>query len=234
MNPLFVPQNIKIIYDTFINKKKERFDIIMDPLQAIIQISLLRFCPQGTKITINNNILELQLPTYTQGIIRWYNNDNKDDIFYLFNVCKRFGKIYGFLKQFEEKFIDNETGETKTTNLYDILIESAKDGFNKLLQTYSSVDKVSLLHTINMYKMLLDNTNIFDNNNEDNNLENNNMENVFSNIKTNYSNELYKIIHNTLHLLIQNPNNNYINGLNNILNTTNFTIREWINKNIIF
>ena len=28
-------------------KKKERFDIILEPLQAIMQLALLSFCPKG-------------------------------------------------------------------------------------------------------------------------------------------------------------------------------------------
>ena len=34
------------------NKRKERFDIILDPLQAVIQLACLRFCPIGTKLSI--------------------------------------------------------------------------------------------------------------------------------------------------------------------------------------
>ena len=39
------------------DKKKERFDIILEPLQAITQLSLLAFCPYGSKLTISNNLL---------------------------------------------------------------------------------------------------------------------------------------------------------------------------------
>ena len=86
-------------YHNIYAKKKERFEMILEPLQAILQLALLSFCPKGTKITINQNILQLQMPYYTQGILRWYQNDNKDDLFYLFYVCKRFSRFYGHLKQ---------------------------------------------------------------------------------------------------------------------------------------
>jgi hypothetical protein len=29
-------------------KKKERFDIILEPLQAVTQLALLSFCPKGS------------------------------------------------------------------------------------------------------------------------------------------------------------------------------------------
>lgn len=153
--------NFKMFYNTITNKKKERFELILEPLQAILQIAFLSFSPKGTKITINKNILQLQLPYYTQGIMRWYQNDNKDDLFYLFYVCKRFSRFYHHLK-----IIKN--GDY---NLYDVLIYCAIDGLNNLIQTYSNSEKMSLLHTLELYKLLLRNPQQFDaidnNNNDD-------------------------------------------------------------------
>ena len=39
-------------------KRKERFEIILEPLQAMIQISFLGFYPIGSKLNIHNNIIE--------------------------------------------------------------------------------------------------------------------------------------------------------------------------------
>ena len=79
-------------------KKKERFEIILEPLQAILQLSLLSFCPIGTKLTIQNNLLYVQPPSWHQGIMRRYNNDTQADVFFLFNVIRRFNKFYAYLK----------------------------------------------------------------------------------------------------------------------------------------
>ena len=47
---------------TFIkNDKKERFDMILEPLQSIIQLALISYCPIGSKLSIVNNILQIQL-----------------------------------------------------------------------------------------------------------------------------------------------------------------------------
>ena len=35
-------------------RKKERFDIILEPLQAVTQLALISFCPKGSKLTISN------------------------------------------------------------------------------------------------------------------------------------------------------------------------------------
>ena len=64
------------------DKRKERFDIILEPLQAMTQLALLSFCPRGSKLTITNNILSIQLPMWGQSFIRSYNQDKKDDVFF--------------------------------------------------------------------------------------------------------------------------------------------------------
>lgn len=144
--------SFQFFYNNIYAKKKERFEMILEPLQAILQLALLSFCPKGTKITINQNLLQLQMPYYTQGILRWYQNDNKDDLFYLFYVCKRFSRFYNHLKNIR----------VKNYNLYDMLIECAKEGLNNLIQTYSNSEKISLLHTLELYKLLLSHPQQFD------------------------------------------------------------------------
>jgi hypothetical protein len=236
MNTVLLPHNIKLIYDTFINKKKERLDIILEPLQCILQISLLKFCPVGTKITISNNLLQLQLPTYTQGIIRWYNNDNREDLFYLFNACKRFGIFYKHLKENKLVFNTNDD-EIIETNLYDTLIYCCKEGLDKLIMTYSNIDRISLHHTLELYKLILDNDEEQLINNQNKKPQERNIENIFINIKDIYSNEEINIIHNSLNLLLNNENSDcsdYIKGLNTMLKPTYSKIKKWINENIIF
>ena len=59
-------------------RKKERSDMILEPLQ-VMQLALLSHCPIGTKVSVSDNILQLQKPTLLQGVWRWYNSDGKDD-----------------------------------------------------------------------------------------------------------------------------------------------------------
>ena len=65
--------------------RKEKTEMILEPMQVMIQLALLSFCPLGTKISVSSNILYLQLPTFYQGAVRWYQNDTKDDLHYLFH-----------------------------------------------------------------------------------------------------------------------------------------------------
>ena len=137
-----------ILYNTFIlSKKKERFGIILEPLQALLQLSLLSFTPIDTKLNIYNNILYIQIPTWNQSLRRSYNNDSKNDLFFLFNVFIRFNKFYQHLKNIKDE----------NTNLFILLKQLCNRGIDNLLQTYKQTDNPALLHTLNIYKNMLNN-----------------------------------------------------------------------------
>ena len=69
---------LNVLYKTIKTKKrKERFETILEPLQALLQIAYLSFTPIGTKLTIHNNILYIQTPNYSQSLVLWYNNDTQ-------------------------------------------------------------------------------------------------------------------------------------------------------------
>jgi hypothetical protein len=119
----------------------------------------MAFCPYGSKLTISNNLLFIQSANWGQGMLRSFNNDKRDDLFYLFNSIIRFNKFYAQLKGGDNS---NKTDKL----LYELLIRLSKKGIDNILQTYSNVDEPSLLHTLQMYKTLLDNPNlIIDNDN---------------------------------------------------------------------
>lgn len=186
----FAPTQFQNIYDKFLFKKRERFETILEPFQAILQLSLLAYCPIGTKLSIHQNILKIQLPNLNQGLLRWYQNDTKEDLFYLFHACKRFTHFYQHLKQiklFDDFGLNternNNTNENEmneiieNNNLYDLIIENTKKGVNKLIETYNNSDKISLLHTLQMYKLLLENPNYFNDFNKINITKNNSRKN---------------------------------------------------------
>ena len=130
-------------------KPRERFETILEPLQALLQIGFLAFYPIGSKLAIHNNILTIQAPGYTQNVRRWYNNDKKEDVFYLYNVFSRFNKFY--------KTVLSSGGSGENAALFALLNELAKTGINNLTRTYNQTDKIHILHTLQMYKGMLDN-----------------------------------------------------------------------------
>jgi hypothetical protein len=162
---------LNVLYKTIkTKKKKERFETILEPLQAILQIAYLSFTPIGTKLTIHNNILYIQPPNYSQSIVRWYNNDTQEDLFYLFNIFYRFKKFYYFLcgrdggnggnggNDVASIAVKDCEHSSKIVNkkLYELLIELAKNGIGNLIRTYGQTEKIHILHTLQMYKNILE------------------------------------------------------------------------------
>ena len=232
------------------DKRKERFDIILEPLQAITQLALMAFCPYGSKLTISNNLLFIQSANWGQGMLRSFNNDKRDDLFYLFNSIIRFNKFYAQLKGGDNS---NKTDKL----LYELLIRLSKKGIDNILQTYANVDEPSLLHTLQMYKTLLDNPNLIidnDNNKAQKNeaspknepqrteastsseVSKKNIDDVFIKIREIYSIYDRNMIFNILTLIEKRPEyyENYIAGLNNVMEPINVQIKKWINDNIVY
>lgn len=161
-------QAINLFIGNFSGKKtKERFETILEPLQAILQIGCLAYYPIGSKLAIHNNILFIQTTGYAQNVKRWYNNDKKEDLFYLYNVFSRFSKFYKNILdqspnygQSTQADVSNQPiithGPNINSKLFSILHDLAKSGINNLIRTYNQTDKIHILHTLQMYKGMLD------------------------------------------------------------------------------
>jgi hypothetical protein len=217
------PQQFRFIYNSLINLKgKDKINMVLEPLQSMIQVALLSVSPIGTKLGIQENILYLQNPTMTQPVSRWYNSDRKDDLYFLFQVIKRFHKWY-----------NPKTNNIMNTKLYDLIIKMSIKGLENLLKTYSSTDNNSVTQIIHMYIDLLNTSNIekliekpieklvkFDE--------------VFENIIKIYNIELLNIIYNLLLIVEKNDEcTDYIDGLNLIMTKNNKKIQEWIKINFV-
>jgi len=213
------------------NRQKDKIDMILEPLQAMIQLALLSICPIGTKLRIQENILYLQIPNITQSISRWYNSDKKDDLYFLYSVVKRYIKWY------------NPTANKKSplsADLYQLITKMAKEGFDNLFKTYSSSDSNTVIHVIQMYKNLLEYNNDkiltdeFIVNVEKNKV---NIDEVFERIIDIYDPHILQIIQHTL-LMMQEENDpsnqgHHLDGLNQMFMKYNKTIKEWIKINLI-
>jgi hypothetical protein len=246
---------LQILYKTiYSRRKKERFETILEPLQAILQIALLSFYPVGTKLTIQNNILTLQPPTYSQSMLRWYNNDTKEDLYFLFNVFHRFKKFYAHCK--------HDDGSVQH-RLHVLLNELAKTGINKLIRTYGQTDKPHILQTLTMYKYILDDqlspdimtlqTNSLaapsnakpykmrpvlqdDDSASETTTANNTVDDIFITIVDIYTPELQHIIYNALIMMRDNDSNYqaYAEGLNRLMEPTCIQLKKWIDEHIVY
>lgn len=238
----------QLLYKTVSSRrKKERFETILEPMQAILQIALLAFYPVGTKLTIQNNIMTLQPPNYSQSMSRWYNNDTKEDLYFLFNVFHRFKKFYAHYKA--------DAPESVQHRLYALLIDLSKTGINKLIRTYGQTDKPHILQTLTMYKFILDDQLSPDLmtlpqskpykmkpilNDDDAVSEmastNNTVDDIFVSIVGIYTPELLNIAYNTLIIMRDNESNYaaYADGLNKIMEPTCIHVKKWIDEHIVY
>ena len=201
--------------------KKERSDMILEPLQVMIQLALLAYTPVGTKVSVSGNLLQIQEPTLLQGVWRWYNADNKDDLYYLFHAIRRY---YMWYKTEQE---NDQLGK-----IYEYILKCALNGLDKLIVTYSKTDKITITHTLSLYRnvLSLDSADLFA---SDDSVT---IDTVFSKIKDIYPKRVLISVYNLLFLMSECDNekdvNRYLRGILEILKPTNSKITFWIRDNL--
>jgi len=210
----------KLLYESMGGRPhQERSDRILEPLQVMIQLALLSFCPIGTKLCINNNILSLQLPTLSQGIWRWFNKDSKDDLYFLFNAVKRYYMWY----------------KDNNSPLYSYILDLSKKGITRLIDTYQKTDKTSVTHALTLYKTILEmnNLEVFD----EQGGQDATMDAVFQKIQVLYDKNILFVVLNTLKLIEKEENESfrseYYEGLQTILGPLNQKIQKWIQDQLL-
>ncbi len=72
-------QTLKLLFQ----KKVER-NVIIDPFSCLVKLSLLRFLDTGTKISIYQNRIHFNSPSYIQGMIRFMYGDNREHLHNLY------------------------------------------------------------------------------------------------------------------------------------------------------
>ena len=204
-------------------RTKERFDMILEPFQAITQLALLSFCPVGTKLSIYQNMLYIQETTWIQAVKRTYNADKKDDLVFLFGIILRFHKFYGFML----------TNTDSQKYLFKQLIELAKIGIDKLTQTYNHIGPSHLTQTLKMYRSLLDQPDLAIATDKNTNTT---IDTVFSKVVTLYDEAHYEIIANAFKLISNNPENHerYRTAINAAIEPVTNKLQTWISDNIVF
>ena len=161
-------------------QQKERQDMILEPLQVMIQLSLLSNCEIGTKVSVSDNLLHIQRPSMVQGALRWWKGDNKDDLYYLFHAIRRYYLWY----------------KSKDTTIFNYILLSAIKGLEQLIETYKLVKNTAITHTLSLYMNILklENQELFESTNE-NAI---NMDQVFENITELYDKKELMVVFNIL------------------------------------
>lgn len=221
---------LKSLYNSLYisSKQKDKLDMILEPLQAMIQLSLLSVSPIGTKMTIQENILYLQPPSLIQPFSRWYNSDKKDDLYYLFQVIRRFIKWYN---------PNNSSTSPLTLELYTLIVKMSTKGLDNILSTYNSVDGTTIIQVVNMYRNILQNidTSDVDKLFSERGLD---VDKIFENVIQIYDPPILQLLFNILSIIDSETDEtntiNMIEGLNLIMNKTNKLIQTWIRVHLVF
>jgi hypothetical protein len=198
-------------------QQKERQDMILEPLQVMIQLSLVSFCPVGTKVSISNNILHIQKPTMSQGVVRWWYGDNKDDLYYLFHAIRRY---YLWYKRDENP-------------IYAYILKNAINGIDSLINTYKNTKLTTITTTLQMYKNILDleNEELFKTQDAAVNLDS-----VFQNITNIYEKRMLAVVYNILKSMENEDKernmDSYFEAIHHFLSPTNLKIQQWIREKL--
>ena len=108
-------------------QKKTEHNVIIDPFSCLIKLSLLRFLDAGTKISIHNNCLYFNSPTYVQGIIRFMYGDNREHLHNLYLPIQKSVEWYWNDKNNDMTSMSRSTGFTATASIELILNGYFKD-----------------------------------------------------------------------------------------------------------
>ena len=135
MNDIIASGTIQTLKSIF--QKKPEHNVIIDPFSCLVKLSLLRFLDSGTKISINNNRLFFNSPTYIQGIVRFLYGDNREHLH----------NLYLPIQKCVEWFWD----EKHTDMIY--IFNNAVIGLKFLKKAYS--EYATIQHTIDYYIIIL-------------------------------------------------------------------------------
>ena len=225
-------EGLKALYQVIrSDRRKERYEMILEPFQALTQLALLSFCPVGSRLAISNNLLSIQTPSFATSITRSYYQDCRDDLVYLFSVITRFYKFYNYLV--------DKGGESE--RLFCILVELGKKGLELIIQTYANSGHGSLIQQLKMYKAMLDRSDLCWHRSGESKSEDEDtpirdeIDGIFIQIRDLYDPPHIAIVLNLFELMKENPTDyiTYMEAMNATLKPTCIRIQKWIHSNIV-
>ena len=115
--------------ESFSKDKREK-NFILEPLTVIFRLSMLQYKEKGTKISIRENSIHYQNPSYSQGMIRMLDGDTREDLHNLYHPILKCVEWYSY-------------------DLYKFLYDECIKGINILNSNYESNSTIK--HTLNHY-----------------------------------------------------------------------------------
>ena len=110
-------QLLKSVEDMF-KTQKENKNLILEPLCVIFKLAILKYKPPNTKLSIRDNGIVYQEPSYDQGFIRMMEGDTREDLHNLYHPILKSIEWYSYN---DYKFLYDEciTGLNILNSVYD-------------------------------------------------------------------------------------------------------------------
>tara|TARA_B100001248_G_C27374464_1_gene453427 strand:+ start:1085 stop:1714 length:630 start_codon:yes stop_codon:yes gene_type:complete len=110
-------QFYKSLEDMFMTQKKEK-NLILEPLTVIFRLAILKYKPPYTKLSIRDNSIVYQEPSYDQGLLRMMEGDTREDLHNLYHPILKSIEWYSYN---DYKFIYDEcvSGLNILNSVYD-------------------------------------------------------------------------------------------------------------------
>jgi hypothetical protein len=193
------------------NYEKKK-NIILEPMCSIMRMILLNYKIDGIKISIYNNSISYNEPSYYQGIIRNYNGDTREDLHNLYNP---------FIKSFE--------WYPKEDEKHELFYKLCSSGLSKLINSY---DKDSIIcHTLQLYTKMFDD---ILNDREIQKLNESKESPLLDEFRTFWKTEELEIIFKTLLFIDKcekkDEKDNYIKIIEDIVKTKEKLVQDYIDK----
>ena len=146
LSKLKITDYSNMVFDFF--KKKKSDKQILDPLTTIVKIALLSFYEKGSKLSIINNKICIQEPSFYQGTVRWTYGDSRNKLFNLrepieycmlwfpYSKYKELKQIYllaiNGLNNLKESYKDDDDNYDLIDHLIDYYVKIINENFKNM------------------------------------------------------------------------------------------------------
>lgn len=186
---------------TYYQNKNTQKNLILEPLCCILKLILLQFKEKDTKISVSDNSITFNEPSYGQGLVRSLYGDCREDLHNIYHPL---------LKAVEWYPIDK----------FHVYYEECKKGLQLLLQVYD--DNTTIHHTISHYISIIKGKN-------DKEVTETNP--IIDNLKDSWKSEEINVINELLNLILKNIEKDvYLKCLENIVEEKEKKVNEYIHK----
>lgn len=207
------------------NEDKNNKKCILDPFSVIIKLFILSKKKIGSKLCVYNNILYIQDIGIFQSVVRYYFQNTKVDIQYLYNP----------LEIASSHFL-NEKYTKEYPELKNLFINSIK-GLENLIGTYDNY--TFIIHSLYLYINIISN-HIYNDKYNERLFIRDNISNIYTNDIKNMLNSIWtkdkiKIILNMIDYIDKSNNSNEsIKFLEEFMLSIDKEVQTIFNKNIFF